>query len=101
MKQFIFTSLKDPRAARLRAALIEEYDSRYGNFYDEEGAKAELDRYPAEDFSPPRGNFLLLIDGEETIGVGALKFYDETTAELNRIWIDNCYLRQGLDALIL
>jgi len=26
MKQFIFTSLKDPRAARLRAALIEEYD---------------------------------------------------------------------------
>ena len=101
MKQFIFTSLKDPRAARLRAALIEEYDNRYGNFYDEEGAKAELDRYPAEDFTPPRGNFLLLIDGEETIGGGAFKFYDETTAELKRIWIDNGYRRQGLAALIL
>ena len=101
MKQFVFTSLKDPRAARLRAALIEEYDSRYGTFYDEQGAKAELDRYPAEDFAPPRGNFLLLIDGEETIGGGAFKFFDETTAELKRIWIDNGYRRQGLAALIL
>ena len=101
MKHFVFTSLKDPRSAGLRAALIEEYDSRYGSFYDEEGAKAELDRYPAEDFAPPKGNFLLLIDGETTIGGGAFKFYDETTAELKRIWIDNGYRRQGLAVLIL
>ena len=98
---FVFTSPTDPRAARLRAALIDEYNSRYGNFYDEEGAKAELDRYPPQDFLPPIGNFLLLIDGQTTIGGGAFKFYDDKTAELKRIWVDDGYRRQGLAAKIL
>lgn len=98
---FVFTSPIDPRATRLRDALIEEYNNRYGSFYDEEGAKAELDRYPPQDFAPPSGNFMLLIDGQTTIGGGAFKFYDDKTAELKRIWVDNAYRRQGLAAKIL
>lgn len=98
---FVFSSPTDPRAAPLREALIEEYNSRYGTFYDEEGAKAELDRYPPQDFLPPVGNFLLLIDGQTTIAGGAFKFYDEKTAELKRIWVDNKHRRQGLAAKIL
>lgn len=98
---FVFSSPTDPRATPLREALIEEYNSRYGTFYDEEGAKAELDRYPPQDFLPPVGNFILLVDGQTTIAGGAFKYYDEKTAELKRIWVDNKYRRQGLAAKIL
>ncbi|MHC5306485.1 GNAT family N-acetyltransferase [Bartonella sp. LJL80] len=98
---FLYTTTDDPKAKPLRDALLHEYDSRYGTFYDEQGAAAELDRYPPAAFSPPTGNFLLLMRGDETIGGGAFKFFDQQTAELKRIWTADRYRRQGLAARIL
>lgn len=98
---FIYTSTDDPRAKPLNDALLNEYDSRYGTFYDPKGAITEMNRYPAEIFAPPHGLFLLLMHGNETIGGGAFKYYDSETAELKRIWTSQKYRRQGLAAKIL
>ncbi|MBX5091576.1 GNAT family N-acetyltransferase [Rhizobium lentis] len=98
---FLYTSPLDPRAKPLIDELIHEYDSRYGTYFNAEGAAAELNRYPPEAFAPPDGNFLLLIRNGETIGGGAFKHYDERTAEFKRIWTRSDLRRQGLARKVL
>ncbi|MBY3155963.1 GNAT family N-acetyltransferase [Rhizobium laguerreae] len=98
---FLYASPLDPRAKPLIDELIHEYDSRYGNYFNAEGATAELNRYPPEAFAPPDGNFLLLIRNDETIGGGAFKNYDERTAEFKRIWTRSDLRRQGLARKVL
>ena len=98
---FLYTTPLDPRAKPLIDELIHEYDSRYGNYFSGEGAVAELNRYPAEVFTPPRGNFLLLIRDGETIGGGAFMPYDDATAEFKRIWTRSDLRRQGLARRVL
>ncbi|MCA2409476.1 GNAT family N-acetyltransferase [Rhizobium leguminosarum] len=98
---FLYTSPLDPRAKPLIDELIYEYDSRYGNYFNAEGAAAELNRYSPEAFAPPDGNFLLLIRDGETIGGGAFKNYDERTAEFKRIWTRSDLRRQGLARKVL
>lgn len=98
---FFYTSPLDPRAKPLIDELIHEYDSRYGTYFNAEGAAAELNRYPPEAFAPPHGNFLLLIRDGETIGGGAFKHYDEQTAEFKRIWTRRDLRRQGLARKVL
>ncbi len=93
---FVETTPLDPRAQALIDDLIYEYDSRYGDLFDRDGAKAELYRYPPEAFAPPDGNFILLIRDGITIGGGAFKRYDEHTAELKRMWTRRDLRRQGL-----
>ncbi|ESZ08504.1 GNAT family N-acetyltransferase [Mesorhizobium sp. M0923] len=98
---FLYTTPLDDRAKPLIDELIFEYDSRYGDIFDREGAAAELNRYPPEAFAPPHGNFLLLIRGGETIGGGAFKRYDDTTAEFKRVWTRRDLRRQGLARKVL
>lgn len=98
---FLYTRSTDQRARPLVEDLIHEYDSRYGDFFDREGAVVELNRYPPEAFAPPDGNFLLLIRDGETIGGGAFKRFDETTAEFKRIWTRRDLRRQGLARRLL
>jgi GNAT superfamily N-acetyltransferase len=93
---FYYTTPTDPKAKPLIDDLIFEYDSRYGDFFEREGAVVELNRYPPSDFAPPHGNFVLLIRDGETIGGGAFKRYDESTAEFKRIWTRRDLRRQGL-----
>ncbi len=98
---FVYTTPLDPRAKPLIDELIYEYDSRYGNYFNDEGAAAELNRYPPEAFAPPHGNFLLLLRDGETIGGGAFKHYDDRTAEFKRIWTRHDLRRQGLARALL
>ncbi|WP_168879591.1 GNAT family N-acetyltransferase [Rhizobium sp. P28RR-XV] len=98
---FLYTTPLDPRAKPLIDELIHEYDSRYGNYFNAEGAAAELNRYPPEAFAPPDGNFLLLLRDGETIGGGAFKHYDDQTAEFKRIWTRHDLRRQGLARKLL
>jgi GNAT superfamily N-acetyltransferase len=98
---FLYTTPLDPRAKPLIDELIHEYDSRYGTYFSAEGAAAELNRYPPEAFSPPLGNFLLLIRDGETIGGGAFKHYDGRTTEFKRIWTRSDLRRQGLARKLL
>jgi GNAT superfamily N-acetyltransferase len=98
---FLYTTPLDPRAKPLIDELTFEYDSRYGSYFSAAGAVEEMNRYPAEAFAPPHGNFLLLLRNGETIGGGAFKHYDERTAEFKRIWTRSDLRRQGLARKVL
>lgn len=99
--ELVYTSTLDSRAAPLIEALTAEYDARYGTYFNAEGAKAEMNRYPPEAFAPPHGNFLLLLRDGETIGGGAFMRYSEDTAEFKRIWTHSVLRRQGLAKKVL
>lgn len=92
---FVYTTPDDERSQPLIEALIEEYESRYGNYFGEP-ARNELSRYPASHFAQPDGAFLLLVRDGQTIGGGAFKRFDERTAELKRIWTHAGLRKQGL-----
>lgn len=84
--------VSDARVEPLLRELGDEYSRRYGG-----DAHAELARYPDEEFTAPYGGVLLLLieDGEPVAG-GAFRRYDETTAELKRIWTHSAHRRRGL-----
>ena len=98
---FLYTTPLDPRAKPLIEELTYEYDKRYGSYFSEAGAAEEMNRYPAEAFAPPSGNFLLLLRNGEAIGGGAFKHYDDDTAEFKRIWTRSDLRRQGLAVKVL
>lgn len=88
------TTVHDPLAAGLRAELAHEYRSRYGT-------DSDLHRYPAAEFAPPHGTFLLLLEGGTPVAGGAYRRYDPTTAELKRIWTHSAHRRRGLARRVL
>ncbi|MFG3257020.1 hypothetical protein [Streptomyces sp. NPDC048172] len=72
----------DPLVRPLLRELAREYAARYGG-----EALAELSRYPASEFAPPRGTLLLLLDGGVPVAGGAFRGHETAgTAELKRIW---------------
>jgi GNAT superfamily N-acetyltransferase len=80
--------LGDPEVAPLLLDLRREYDTRYGTgdtVHDVDGSE----------FEPPRGGFLVLVDGDTTVAGGGLHRYDATTAEVKRMWTNPAYRRQG------
>lgn len=97
-ERFVYTTPLDPLARPLVEELSYEYESRYGDFYEREGGPREMEKYPAELFSPPEGgNFVLLVRNGEAIGGGAFKRHpDPGTAELKRVWAHSALRRQGL-----
>jgi GNAT superfamily N-acetyltransferase len=99
----IDTTLLDPIARPLLDALQVEYATRYREFRPDSAASAnaELLRYPAELFAPPEGAFIVILRDGETVGGGAFKRYDATTAELKRIWTHASQRRQGLARLVV
>ncbi|GAA1013289.1 MULTISPECIES: GNAT family N-acetyltransferase [Streptomyces] len=84
--------VSDPRVKPLLRELADEYSTRYG-----EDAHAEMTRYPDEEFTAPHGGvLLLLLEHGEPVAGGAFRRYDETTAELKRIWTHSAHRRRGL-----
>lgn len=98
---FLYTSVLDPRAKPLIEELLFEYNSRYGTFFSAAGASEEMNRYPAEAFAPPHGNFLLLLREGKAIAGGAFMRHGEDTAEFKRIWTHSAHRRQGLAKKVL
>jgi ribosomal protein S18 acetylase RimI-like enzyme len=91
--RFVAVSQDDPLAQPLLAELAVEYSSRYGA--TEEAVSRWLRGYPAAEFAPPNGGLLIgLLDGQAVTG-GAFRRFDESTAELKRIWTDSRHRRQG------
>lgn len=80
----------DPLVAPMLAELGSEYASRYG------AGVTELSRFPADDFAPPHGAWILLMSGEEPVAGGAFRRYDGETAELKRIWTATAHRQRGL-----
>ena len=96
--EIIDTTPLDPIARPLLDALNVEYTTRYREFRPASAASVseEMMRYPAELFAPPEGAFIVVVRNGETVGGGAFKRYDATTAELKRIWTHAGLRRQGL-----
>ncbi|CAN7436787.1 GNAT family N-acetyltransferase [Devosia sp. LjRoot3] len=99
--RFFYTLPTDPVALPLVEQLTDEYQTRYGNYFEEGGAVQEMNRYPAERFAAPDGAFVLLLRNERPIAGGAFMRYDETTAEFKRVWTDKDFRRQGLAKRVL
>ncbi|GLQ09879.1 N-acetyltransferase [Devosia yakushimensis] len=97
---FLYTSPSADISRPLVEQLTAEYHDRYGEYFGEP-ASAEMNRYPAERFAAPDGAFVLLLRGGTPIAGGAFMRYDDTTAEMKRIWTDVNHRRQGLARRIL
>lgn len=88
----------DPAAAPLLADLAVEYSTRYGRT----NANTQLTEVPQSDFYRERGGaFVLLLHGTETVAGGAIRRYDDQTAEVKRMWTSNRHRRQGLGRRVL
>ena len=91
--RFVAVGQEDPLAEPLLAELAVEYACRYGA--TEEAVAKWLRGYPADEFAPPGGGLLVgLLNGRPVTG-GAFRRFDDSTAELKRIWTDSRYRRQG------
>ena len=91
--RFVAVGQDDPLAVPLIDELAVEYADRYGGQRDR--VHAWLRGYPAAEFDPPSGGLLIgLLDGRPVTG-GAFRRFDDTTAELKRIWTDSRHRRRG------
>lgn len=91
--RFVAVGQDDPLAQPLLGELAVEYAGRYGG--TEQGVMKWLRSTPSEAFAAPSGGLLIgLLDGRPVTGGGFCRF-DETTAELKRIWTDSRHRRQG------
>ncbi|MGX9789376.1 GNAT family N-acetyltransferase [Mycobacterium sp. MMS18-G62] len=91
--RFVAVGQDDPLAEPLLAELAVEYAGRYGA--TEEAVAKWLRTYPADEFAAPGGGLLIgLLDGQPVTG-GAFRRFDDTTAELKRVWTDSRRRRQG------
>ena len=84
----------DPEVAPLLAGLHDEYDARYGE-------TAEMTRASVEEFDPPSGTFLVLVDGPVTVAGGGFRRHDAVTCEVKRMWTHPGYRRRGLAVRVL
>ena len=90
--QVLRVTAADPRAQPLLTDLVVEYGTRYGR----PSANTQLTEVPITDFEEPDGVFLLLEENGEIVAGGALRRYDERTAEVKRVWTAARHRRRGL-----
>jgi ribosomal protein S18 acetylase RimI-like enzyme len=91
--RFVAVGQEDPLAEPLLAELAVEYSSRYGA--TEEAVSKWLRGYPADEFAPPGGGLLIGLVNAQPVTGGAFRRFDDSTAELKRIWTDSRHRRQG------
>ncbi|MGH3028242.1 MAG: GNAT family N-acetyltransferase [Gaiellaceae bacterium] len=77
--------------AALNAELLDRYDG-----FDGSGGKQV-----ATDFEPPDGAFVVGWDGEEPVACGGVTRYDETTAEIRRMYVAPSARGRGLSRAVL
>ena len=94
--------LTDPAVAPLLADLATEYHTRYGS-------QDEMSRAHAEEFDPPAGRFVVLIDDGVTVAGGGFRSVagmeadpaDGRVCEVKRMWTSPDHRRQGHAARVL
>ncbi|MDX3070150.1 MULTISPECIES: GNAT family N-acetyltransferase [Streptomyces] len=83
-----------PDARRLTQALRAEQLGLYG-FAD------DPDTTPEADFDPPRGLFLIAHLDQEAVGCGGVRFLDEHTAEIKRMYVSGEARGHGIGRYLL
>jgi GNAT superfamily N-acetyltransferase len=91
--RFVAVGQEDSLAEPLLAELAIEYASRYGA--TEDAVSKWLRGYPPDEFAPPAGGLLIGLLNEEPVTGGAFRRFDQSTAELKRIWTDSRHRRRG------
>ena len=89
----------DPRRPEAREALrqyLEEIARRIDGIAVDPSLADEVD-----DFAAPRGVFLLVYQGDEVVGCGAVRTITPSVGELNRMWIRPDNRRRGLGDRLL
>jgi GNAT superfamily N-acetyltransferase len=98
--RFVAVRQHDPLVAPLLAELAVEYADRYGGT-EQRVMHWLLEEYPAEDFTPPDGALLIgLLDGQPVTG-GGFRRFDDTRAEVKRVWTDRRYRQRGYAKAVL
>jgi GNAT superfamily N-acetyltransferase len=86
--------LGDKEVEPLLAGLTAEYDTRYGE-------NIEMTRASAEEFDPPGGLFVVLMDESATAAGGGFRRHDTHTCEVKRMWTSPQHRRRGLATRVL
>ena len=68
--------------------------------FEASGELNDMDDVQAHYFDA-EGTFLVVLNGEQVIGSGALRKWDGRTAELKRMWLLEAYHGQGIGYLLL
>jgi len=84
----------DPEARPLLRGLTEEYDSRYGH-------QSEMTSVEAQEFEPPDGVFLVILEHGVTVAGGAIRRLSVDTCEVKRMWTAPEHRRKGLASKVL
>ena len=84
----------DPLVAPLLQGLVDEYQERYGT-------SEELASTVVDDFEPPFGLFLVVVDAGATVAGGGLRRVSDERCEIKRMWTDAGNRRRGLASRVL
>ncbi|WP_028049751.1 GNAT family N-acetyltransferase [Cellulomonas sp. URHD0024] len=116
--------LTDPAVQPMLDELAVEYLTRYAEHFTPDDLRAELKRYPAEQFEAPDGDLILILEGGVPVAGGAFRLRAEPelgdrarltragtrddaglptvrTAEYKRIWTSSAHRRRGLARAVL
>lgn len=84
----------DREVAPLLKGLAEEYETRYGDH-------GEMTSVEAQEFEPPDGVFLVLLERGVTVAGGALRRLSVNTCEVKRMWTAPDRRRRGYASVVL
>lgn len=97
--RFVEVHQTDPLAAPLLDELSVEYRTRYDGAAGPE--YQDLRAYPPEEFEPPHGALIIALRDGEPLAGGAFRRYDDSTAELKRIWTATNHRQRGYGRLVV
>ena len=94
------TPSTDPVAVQLVREMMQELDDRFGP--EDDGGEGWLSETAPEHVSPPTGLFLVArLDDGTPAGCGAIKRYDDETAEIKRMFTTPAGRGKGIGRAIL
>lgn len=87
-------SMSDPSVVPLLEDLADEYHRRYGS-------NDELSSTKPDEFDPPTGLFMVLLDDATTVAGGGFRRHAPGECEVKRMWTNPSYRRRGLAVRVL
>jgi GNAT superfamily N-acetyltransferase len=86
--------LSDPQVAPLLEGLAEEYERRYG-------PGDEMASVQDQEFEPPDGEFLVLLENGVVVAGGGMRRFSRDTCEVKRMWTAPDHRCKGYASAVL